>query len=128
MSQVMITESEWKIMKLLWVKSPSTLTELTKSLEPETGWTRATVFVMLKRLISKNAVKMVQDSGTNVYCPAVRREDIAPAETESFINRVYDGSVGMMFSALTSRKALSEEEIAELKKILDEAEKSERSK
>ena len=102
--------------------------ELTKALEPETGWTRATVFVMLKRLISKNAVNMVQDSGTNVYCPAVRREDIAPAETESFINRVYDGSVGMMFSALTSRKALSEEEIAELRKILDEAEKSEGSK
>ena len=110
-------------MKQLWERSPSTLGELTKALEPETGWTRATVFVLLKRLIAKNAVRMDENSRSNVYSPLIVREDIAPAETESFLDRVYDGSVEMLFSALTERKRLSDSEIAELRQILDNAEK-----
>ena len=124
MDQITLSDSEWRIMKLLWEKTPSTLSQLTKDLEPETGWTRATVFVMLKRLIAKNAVRVDEGTRANLYFPLIEREDVAPAETESFLNRVYDGSVGMLFSALTSRKKLSDQEIEELKKILDEAEKN----
>ena len=122
MDNIMLSDSEWRIMKQLWGRSPSTLGELTKALEPETGWTRATVFVLLKRLIAKNAVRMDENSRSNVYSPLIVREDIAPAETESFLNRVYDGSLEMMFSSLTSRKKISAEEIAEIRQILDRAE------
>ncbi len=122
MDNIMLSDSEWRIMKQLWERSPSTLGELTKALEPETGWTRATVFVLLKRLIAKNAVRMDENSRSNVYSPLIVREDIAPAETESFLNRVYDGSQEMMFSSLTSRKKISAEEIAEIRQILDRAE------
>jgi len=122
MDHIMLSDSEWRIMKQLWERSPSTLGELTKALEPETGWTRATVFVLLKRLIAKNAVRMDENQRSNVYSPLIVREDIAPAETESFLNRVYDGSLEMMFSSLTSRKKLSTEEIAEIRQILDRAE------
>ena len=106
----------------MWERSPSTLGELTKALEPDTRWTRATVFVMLKRLIAKNAVRVEEGGRANVYMPLIERDDVAPAETESFLNRVYDGSVGMLFSALTSRNRLSDQEIAELRRILDKAE------
>ncbi len=122
MDHITLSDSEWRIMKQLWERSPSTLGELTKALEPETGWTRATVFVLLKRLIAKNAVRMDENSRSNVYSPLIVREDVAPAETESFLNRVYDGSLEMMFSSLTSRKKLSAEEIAEIRQILDRAE------
>ena len=46
-----------------------------------------------------------------------------PEETESFLSKVYGGSVGMMVSNLVDRGALSEQEIQELKAILDAAEK-----
>jgi BlaI family penicillinase repressor len=54
----------------------------------------------------------------------IKRQDVAPEETESFLNRVYDGSIGMLFSALTERRALSASDIAELRRILDDAEKN----
>ena len=111
-------------MKLLWEKSPNTLGGLTKSLEHDTGWTRATVFVLLKRLIAKDAVRVSEESRVKEYTPVITREDLAPAETESFLNRVYDGSVEMLFSALTERKRLSDSEIAELRQILDNAERN----
>ena len=120
---ITLSDGEWKIMKLLWEKSPYTLGELAKTLEPETGWSRPTVFVMLKRLITKGAVRVDESVKVHAYFPVIERSDVAPGETESFLNRVYDGSIGMLFSALTQRKSLSDSEIAELRQILDDAEK-----
>ena len=122
MEPITLSEGEWKIMKLLWEDAPCSLTELTKALDAETGWTRPTVFVMLMRLIAKGAVRLETGGRVQVYYPTVLRSDIAPRETESFLNRVYDGSIGMLFSALTERHPLTEEEIRELRGILDRAE------
>lgn len=124
MEHMTLSEGEWKIMKLLWASAPRTLGEISRELSEETGWTRPTVFVMLKRLIAKEVVR-IDDSGRyQEYYPRIVRQDVAPKETESFLNRVYDGSIGMLVTALTERKALSEEDIAELRQILDRAEKN----
>ena len=123
MKHITLSEGEWKIMKLLWESSPYTLGELAKTLEKDTGWTRPTVFVMLKRLMAKDAVRMDDSGKVQEYYPRITRKDVAPEETESFLNRVYDGSIGMLVASLTERNALSEKEIAELRLILDKAEK-----
>ena len=123
MEQMMLSDGEWKIMKLMWEKEPRTLREITLALEAETGWTRPTIHVMLRRLIAKGAVRVDETVRIHEYYPLIRRDDVAPRETESFLNRVYDGSIGMLFTALTERKSLSEQEIAELRRILDNAEK-----
>ncbi len=123
MEHTVLSDGEWKIMKLLWKKSPRSLREITTALETETGWTRQTVHVMLKRLTAKNAVSVDESARIHGYYPLITRKDVAPEETESFLNRVYDGSVGMLFTALTENKALSDKDLAELRQILDNAEK-----
>ena len=123
MEHIILSDGEWKIMKLLWRKSPRSLRETTVALETETGWTRQTIHVMLKRLIAKGAVRVDETVRVHGYYPLITRKDVAPEETESFLNRVYDGSIGMMVSSLAGRKALSEKDIAELRRILDEAER-----
>jgi len=117
-----LSDGEWKLMKLLWQSSPRTIGELVSLLEHDTGWSKTTIFVMLKRLIAKGAVR-VDDSGrVQRYYPLIERSDAAHGETDSFLSRVYDGSVGMLVSSLAGRKALSKKEIDELRRILDEAE------
>lgn len=123
MEHIQLSDGEWKIMKLLWSAAPRSLRELTDALEQETGWSRPTIHIMLKRLIAKGAVRLDETGKINAYYPCILREEVAPEETESFLNRVYDGSVGMLFSALTERKSLSRKEIDELRQILDAAEK-----
>ena len=76
-----------------------------------------------KRLIAKGAVRMDDSERLQQYYPIIDRKDVAPEETDSFLSRVYDGSIGMMVSSLAGRKALSEKDIAELRRILDEAER-----
>ena len=52
----------------------------------------------------------------------MEREGATIAETRSFLNRVYQGSVGMMMSAMAKQEGLSREQIAQLRAILDKAE------
>lgn len=123
MSNSTLSDGEWKIMKLLWSSSPRTIGEIVTALEHETGWSRTTIFVMLKRLIAKNAVRMDDSGKLQQYYPRIERTDVTPEETDSFLSRVYDGSIGMLVSSLAGRKALSKEDIDELRHILDEAER-----
>ena len=44
------------------------------------------------------------------------------AETHSFLDRVYQGSVGLMMSAMAKRQELSAGEVAQLRAILDQIE------
>lgn len=124
MEHITLSDGEWKIMKLMWESSPRSLGEITKALEEGTGWSRPTIHVMLKRLIAKGAIKADETERIHKYYPLITRGDIAPEETDSFLKRVYDGSIGMLFSALTERRQLSAKEIAELRQILDDAERN----
>ena len=55
----------------------------------------------------------------------VEQEQAVIAETRSFLERVYQGSVGLMMSTMAQRQELSSDEIAQLKTILEKAERSE---
>ena len=76
---------------------------------------------------SKGAVTMDDSGKFQKYSAVITYSDVEPEETESFLSKVYGGSVGMMVSNLVGRGALSEQEIQELKAILDAAEKQEES-
>lgn len=125
MADLHLSDGEWKLMKVLWQQSPRTLGALVAALAPTTGWSKATVFMMLKRLIAKGAVSLDESGKYQQYSAAVAYTEVEPEETASFLTKVYGGSVGLMVSNLVGRGALSEQEIRELKAILDAAEQQE---
>ena len=125
MEHLRLSDGEWKLMKTLWQRQPCTLAELVAALDAEIGWSRATIFMMLKRLIAKGAVTLDESGKYQQYSAAVAYAEVEPEETASFLTKVYGGSVGLMVSNLVGRGALSEQEIRELKAILDAAEQQE---
>lgn len=70
---------------------------------------------------SQGAVRHEEGGRAKRYFPAVDREDAAAAETESFLSRVYGGSLGLMMSAMVESRQLTEADIAELSAILERA-------
>ena len=116
-----LSNSEWKLMRRLWDHSPRTITELTAALREETGWSKNTVITMLSRLEAKGAVRHEEGGRAKRYFPILRREDAARDETESFLSKVYSGSLGLMMSAMVESRQLTESDIAELSAILDKA-------
>ena len=119
--QINLSDSEWKLMNRLWDRTPMTITELTAAVKDDTGWSKNTVITMLSRLEAKGAVRHQEGSRAKRYFPAVDREDAAAAETESFLSRVYGGSLGLMMSAMVESRQLTEADIAELSAILERA-------
>lgn len=122
MKRIDLTGAEWHIMERLWERAPQTGRELTQSMEEEMSWSRSTTLTLLKRLVDKGIVLCDTEGVKNTFRPAVRREDAALAETETFLDRVYHGSLSMMVSAMTRRQAVPREELDELYELLRELE------
>lgn len=89
-----LTDAEWKLMHRLWEQSPQTITQLTAALSAETGWEKHTVITMLTRLEAKGAVRHETGGRAKQFYPAVAQNDAARTETESFLGKVYGGSLG----------------------------------
>lgn len=119
---VSLSDGEWKIMNLLWERE-STITELKKELEKETGWDKHIVITMLSRMEKKGAVAHREGGRAKVFYPLVSRGEVSMQETRGFLQKVYQGSLGMMVNAMVEDEALSEEEIQELYSILNQAKK-----
>ena len=119
---IALTEAEWSVMECLWDFSPRTGREVTDAMAEKEGWNRSTTLTLLSRLESKGAVSSNSDGSKKVFCAVLRRDDAAMQETESFLGRVYKGSLSLMVNAMTKKKALSKNEIQELYDLLKELE------
>ena len=122
MEQTKLNASEWSVMTCLWEHSPCTVMQLVDELKERAGWAKSTTITVLRLMEEKGLLRCEIVGRGKSYSPAVDREKAVAAETHSFLDRVYQGSVGLMMSAMAERQELSREEIAQLRAILDEAE------
>lgn len=120
MENINLTNSEWYVLDCLWERSPMTVMELAAALKNRTGWAKSTTITTLRRMEEKGLVRVEHTGKGKRYAPAVERERAVTAETRSFLDRVYQGSVGLMMSAMVKRQELSRDEVAELRSILDQ--------
>lgn len=123
MDDINLTNSEWYVLDCLWEKSPMTVMELVGALGERLGWAKSTTITTLRRMEEKGLLRVEPGARGKLYAPAVERERAVTAETHSFLDRVYQGSVGMMMSAMAKRQELSRDEVAELRSILDQIER-----
>lgn len=121
-NEIKLTASEWSVLTSLWERSPQTVMQLVADLSERVGWAKSTTITTLRRMEEKSLVGVEQTGRGKSYTPAVEREQAATAETHSFLDRVYQGSVGLMMSAMAKRQELSRDEVAELRAILDQIE------
>ena len=116
--ELKLTASEWSALSCLWEDSPRTVMQLVADLGERVGWAKSTTITTLRRMEEKGLVRVEQTGRGKSYTPAVEREQAATAETHSFLDRVYQGSVGLMMSAMAKRQELSADEVAELRALL----------
>jgi BlaI family transcriptional regulator, penicillinase repressor len=114
-----ISEAEWKIMRLLWRKSPQAAYDLTQQLATSEQWHPNTVKTMLARLLKKKAVAARKYKNLYLYEPLVSEEDCIQAESQSFLDRIFDGSVKPLLVHFARRRKLSKKDLADLQRILD---------
>lgn len=114
-----ITAAEWELMNVLW-EGPRTALEIAEALSRHPK----TVKTLLGRLVRKGVLRYREEGNRYVYSPAIPRQRYVREESASFIERVFGGETTPALVHFVRSTKLTSEEIAELRKLLDEKQES----
>lgn len=117
-----ISETEWEVMKVCWARSPITAQEIIDTLCAQDDWHPKTVKTLLNRLIKKRALGFKKEGRAYLYRPLVAEKECVTAESQSFLDRVFGGSLKPMLVHFAESRKLAPDEIAELKRLLKKTE------
>jgi BlaI family penicillinase repressor len=121
-----VSQAEWSVMEALWDSSPLTALDVAEHVQTRGRKKVAvqTVKTLLARLVKKGAVTHRQQGNRYLYAPNGKREEYVAVESESFLQRIFRGAAAPMVAHLVNRNELTADEIAELRKLLDDKEAS----
>ncbi|MCC0647223.1 BlaI/MecI/CopY family transcriptional regulator [Clostridioides sp. ZZV15-6598] len=114
-----ISEAEYQVMKIVWKYAPISTNEVIEKLVETSKWSPKTIQTMLLRLVKKGALTYEKSSRVFVYTPIVKEEEYVSTESSSFLNRFYNGTLNSMVLNFLENDKLSEDDIDELRNILD---------
>ncbi len=118
------TDAELEILQVLWLHGPSTVRQVSIELGREGAYT--TILKLLQIMTEKRLVARDESSRTHIYRAAYDEEQIQRHLVSDLLDRVFDGSAAkLLMRALSARKA-SPEELAEIRKLLNDKERQPR--
>ena len=118
MNEMKLGVVESRFADIIWQNEPLSTAELVKLCEKELKWKRTTTYTVLKRLSDRGIFQ--NDGGT--VASLISREDFYSMQSEKFVDEAFNGSLPAFLTAFTSRKSLTTEEVAELRRIVAEYE------
>lgn len=118
-----ISEAEFEVMKVIWKYAPINTNEITEKLTQTTDWSPKTIQTLIKRLVSKKALTYEKQSRVFVYTPLIKEDEYIRRESNTFLNRFYDGNITSMLASYIEDDKLSETEIDTLRSLLSEKHK-----
>ena len=107
---------EAKFAGLMWDNEPISSGDLVKLCEKELTWKKSTTYTMLRRLCGRG----IFQNNDGIVTSLMSKRDFAALQSERFIEETFDGSFPKFLAAFTLRKKLSEREIGELQRLIDE--------
>ncbi|MCQ5202127.1 BlaI/MecI/CopY family transcriptional regulator [Mordavella massiliensis] len=113
-----ISEAEFEVMKVIWKFAPISTNEITDRLLKTTAWSTKTIQTLIKRLVTKGALTYEKQGRVFVYTPLVEENEYINQQSNSFLNRFYDGNISAMLSSYLENNQLSETELRNLRSIL----------
>ena len=119
MTEIRLGVVESRFAEIIWKNAPITASALAKLADAELGWKKTTSYTALKRLCDKGIFR--NDGGT-VHV-MVSREQFYALQSEKFLEDTYNGSLPAFIAAFASRKAISAQELAQIRQMLDDYEK-----
>lgn len=106
---------ETRFAELIWSHAPISSGALVKLCQQELEWKKSTTYTVLKKLCEQG---IFQNAGGMVTA-IVTREEFYAMESEKFVEDTFQGSLPAFLAAFTARKSLSEQEIAQIRRMID---------
>lgn len=120
MSKYKLTNMEAKLADIIWANEPIPSGELVKLCEKEFNWKKSTTYTMLKRLENKG----VFQNENGLVASLIKKDEFYAKQCKQFVEETFDGSLPKFLAAFTRNKKLSDKEINELQKLINEHKES----
>ena len=114
-----LSDTEWRVMHVLWEASPRSAREVLDEVGAETGWAYTTVKTILARLAEKGAVTASLEGNTSLYSPEITRDAARRSALRGLVDRAFDGTFGSLIHHLVEGERLSAGERRALGELLD---------
>lgn len=116
MKEYKLTEAETKLADLIWKGEPLPSGDLVRICEEAFRWKKSTTYTMLKRLETKGIFK--NDNG--IIISLIKKEEFHAVQSKQFVEEQFGGSLPKFLTAFARSKKLSDDEVKELQKLIDE--------
>lgn len=117
MGTVNLGPVESRFADLIWARAPVSSTQLVRLAQEQLEWKKSTTYTVLRRLCDRG---LFQNQGGQVTA-RMSREEFYARQSEQFVEETFSGSLPAFLAAFTARKRLSEEEIAQLQRLIDQS-------
>lgn len=114
MDELRLGTVEAKFADIIWNHEPLTSRELVELCSRELEWKKSTTYTVLKRLCDKGLFS----NENGLVTSRMTKEEFASAQSEKFVEDTFGGSLPAFMAAFTKRKALSNDDIAEIQKMI----------
>ncbi|MBO4879318.1 MAG: BlaI/MecI/CopY family transcriptional regulator [Clostridia bacterium] len=118
MKELRMGELEERFANIIWENEPIYSGELSKLAFEALNWKKTTAFTVLHKLCEKGIVQNNHGTVTSI----LSKDEYKARRSEQFVEKTFNGSLPAFVAAFTTKKQLSKEEIAELRRMVDEFE------
>ena len=117
MEKYRLYDGEYKFMQVVWQHEPIGSTQLSKLCLEVLGWKKSTVYTVLRKLCDRGVVQ----NENSVVSALVRQEDVQQYESNTVMEKNFNGSLPAFVATFLKDKKLSEQEAEELKHMIEKA-------
>ena len=110
-----LTYGETRLMHLIWEHAPLLSNQLTEICLRELGWKKSTTYTVLKKLSDKGYFR----NEDGVVTSLISEEEMRAQESRRFVEDSFGGSLPAFLTAFSSERKLSEEEVADIRRMID---------
>lgn len=114
-----LSEAEWKVMRVLWERSPANARDVLEGLSASTEWAYTTTKTILGRLVEKGVLAEHKRANTSFYEPLVTRDEARRTAVRNLLDRAFDGTFGSLLHHLADGEKLSKRDREKLREVLD---------
>jgi predicted transcriptional regulator len=124
-----VTSTELDVLQFLWEKGPATIRQLTDALYPGGNESHyATVQKLLERLETKGHVSRDRSSHAHRFTALTDRDALVGSRLRAVAEQLTGGLMAPLLSHLVRAEALTSEERQELRELIDELDRRNKSK
>ena len=116
MADYRLGEIEMRFAELIWQNEPVSSGDLVKLAQKELSWKKSTTYTILRRLCERE----IFQNKDSIVTSLLSKEEFLAGQSEKFVEETFSGSLPQFLAAFSMRKKLSDKEIEEIQRFIDE--------